>query len=67
MVVSMYYKECEVMIGKVRTWVDLVKLWRMDYHVILEMDWLLTHHAHVDCHQNRVTSKMGGISECSFE
>ena len=51
MVTNMYYKECEVMIGEVKTWVNLVKLGKMEYDVILGIDWLSTQCAHVDCHQ----------------
>jgi len=39
----------------------------MEYDVILGMDWLSTHHAHVDCHQKRITFKMEGIPEFTFE
>jgi len=39
----------------------------MKYDFILGMDWLSTHHAHVDSHQKRVTSKMEGISEFTYE
>ena len=46
---------------------DLVKLGRMEYDVILGMSWLSTHHAHVDCHQKRVTFIMEGIPEFTFE
>ena len=45
----------------------LVKLGRMEYDAILGMDWLSTHHAHVDCHQKRITFKMEGISEFIFK
>jgi len=38
MVTNMYYKECEVMIGEVKTWVNLVKLGEMEYNVILGID-----------------------------
>ena len=42
-IASMCYKGCEVMIGEVKTWVDLIKLGRMEYDAILGMDWLSTH------------------------
>jgi len=45
----------------------LVKLGRMEYDAILGMDWLSTYHAHVDCHQKRVTFKMEEITEFTFE
>jgi len=55
------------MIGEVKTWVDLIKLVRMEYDAILGMDWLSTHHTHVDYHQKRITFKMKGILEFTFE
>jgi len=67
MIASRCYKKCEVMIGEVKTWVDLVKLGRMEYDAILGMDWISTHHAHINCHQKRVTFKMEGILEFTFE
>jgi len=68
MVTNMYYKECEVMIGEVKTWVNLVKLGKMEYNVILGIDWLSTHRAHVDCHQKKkVTFKMEWVLEITFE
>ena len=39
----------------------------MEYDAILGMNWLSTHHAHVDCLQKRVTFKMERISEFTFE
>ena len=39
----------------------------MEYDAILGVDLFSTHHAHVDCHQKRVTFKMEGISEFTFE
>ena len=55
------------MIVEVKTWFDLVKLERMKYDAILGMDWLSTRHAHVDCHQKRVTFKMEEIPEFTFK
>ena len=54
------------MIGEVKTRVDLVKLGKMEYDAILGMDWISTHHA-INCHQKRVTFKMEGIPEFTFE
>jgi len=47
MIASRCYEKCEVMIGEVKTRVDLAKLGGMEYDTILGMDWLSTHHAHV--------------------
>ena len=66
MVTNMCYKECEVLI-QVKTWVNIVKLGRMEYNVILGMNWLSTHRAHVDCHQKRVIFKMEEVPEITFE
>ena len=55
------------MIVEVKTWFDLVKLERMKYDAISGMNWLLTHHVHVECHQERVTFKMKGIPEFTSE
>ena len=55
------------MIGEVKMWVDLIRLGGMEYDTILRMDWLSTHHAHVDCYHKRVTFKMKGIPEFTFE
>ena len=55
------------MIGEVKSWVDLVKLGRIEYDSILGMEWLSTHNAHIDCNQKRVTFKIEGIPEFTFE
>ena len=55
------------MIGKTKTLMDLVKLEEIEYNVILGMDWLSTCHAHVDCHQKRVTFNIEGVPKFTYE
>ena len=38
-----------------------------EYDAILGLNLLSTHHAHVNCHQKRVTFKVKGIQEFTFE
>jgi len=38
MVTNMYYKESEIMIREVKTWVNLIKFGKMEYDVILRID-----------------------------
>ena len=63
MVTNMYYKVCEVMIGEVKTWVNLVKLGKMEYDVILGIDWLPTQCAHIDCHQKKKKNRSHSYGE----
>ena len=48
MVTSIKYKNCEVVIGKIKTLTNLIKLREIEFDVILGMDWLSTYRAHVD-------------------
>jgi len=48
-------------------WADLIRLGGIKYDAILGMDWLSTRHDHVDCHHKRVTFKMKGSPEFTFE
>jgi len=67
LIASRCFKKCEVMIGEVKTWVDLIKLEGVKYDAILGMDWLSTHHAHVDCYHKRMIFKMKGIPKFTFD
>ena len=58
---------CEVVIGEVKTHVDLLKLGELESDVILRMDWLSICHADVDCNQKRVILKMEGLPESIYE
>jgi len=64
---EMTANKCEVMIGEVKTWADLVRMGGMEYDAILGMDWLSNHHAHVDFYHMRVTFKMTRTPEFTFE
>jgi len=66
-VTNMYNRRCEVIIGKMKTQTDIVKLGEMEYEHILGMDWLSTCHAHVICHQKRITFKLEEAPEYVFE
>ena len=50
---SVYYKECEIIIAKMRTQANLIKLGEMEYDIILGMNWLSTYCAQVDCHRRK--------------
>ena len=62
-----YYKECEIIIGEMKTLADLIKLGEMEFDIILGMDWLSTYRAHVDCHQKRIIFKLEGAPERVYE
>ena len=58
LVTNTYYRGCEVVIGKVKTSANPVKLGDMEYDLILGMHCLSTYHAHVDCYQKRMIFKL---------
>ena len=64
---SEYYKGCEIIIGEMKTQADLIKIGKMEYDIILGMDWLSTYRAHVDCHQKRIIFKLEGAPEKVYE
>ena len=47
------YKDYEVVIGEVKTYINLIRLGEMDFNVILGMDWLAARHAYIDCYEKR--------------
>ena len=55
---STRYVNCEVMIGEMKTSIDLIKLGKMEFDAILGMDWLSACGAHVDCNRKRIIFKM---------
>ena len=67
MTTSEYYKECEIILGEMKTHADLIKLGEMEFDIILGMDWLSTYRAHVDCHQKRIIFKLEGAPERVYE
>jgi len=67
LIINTYYKGCEIILGKMKTQVDLIKQGEMEYDLILGIDWLSTYHAHVDCHQKKITFKLKGAPEYVYE
>ncbi|XP_028082526.1 uncharacterized protein LOC114283863 [Camellia sinensis] len=47
--------------------VDLISLEMKDFNVILAMDWLMKHHASIDCFRKRVVFAMLGQHEFFFQ
>ncbi|WJZ82022.1 hypothetical protein VitviT2T_001820 [Vitis vinifera] len=66
-VVNKILRDCCVMIGYREMTVDLVLLELQDFDVILGMDWLASYHAFVDCFGKRVTFRIPGQPDFSFE
>ena len=56
-----------MVIGEVKTYIDLITLGKMEFDVILGMDWLSACHAYVDCREKRVIFRMNEILEFIFE
>ena len=54
MVASEVCRSCVVRITSQELMVDLVVLYMVGYDIILGMDWLVAHHASVDCYKKRV-------------
>ena len=67
MVARTKYEECEIIVGGVNTLVDVTKLGEIKFDIILEMDWLSTHRASVDCYEKKVMLRMDGIPEFTIE
>ena len=61
MISSTIYKDCELMISEVKTYIDLLRLRKMEFDIILGMDWLSACRAYVDCCEKRVIFRMKGI------
>jgi len=55
------------MIGEVKTCINLIRLGKMEFDVILGMDWLSACHAYVDSSEKRVIFRMKEIPEFIFE
>jgi len=54
MVARTKYGECEIIVGGVKTIVNLIKLGEIEFDIILGMDWLSTYRASVDCYEKKV-------------
>ena len=61
------YVNYEVIIGEMKTSIDLIKLGEMEFDAILGMDWLSAYGAHVDCNRKRINIKIEGAPEFIFE
>ncbi|XP_070045852.1 uncharacterized protein [Nicotiana tomentosiformis] len=55
------YRCCVITIGSLETSVDLLRLYMVDFDVILFMDWMLPYHAILDCHAKMATFAMRGL------
>ena len=56
-----------MVIGKIKTLTNLIKLGEMEFDFILGMDWLFAYRAHVDYCEKRIIFGMEGISKFIFE
>src|SRR5262249_31724390 len=54
------YLTCVIEIENRKLLVDLIELPVLEINVILGMDWLFAHHAHIDCHRKRIEFKPKG-------
>ena len=54
--VNLTCRGCELEVSNIRLTCDLRVIEMADFDLIMEMDWLLTHRAVVDCHQKIVTA-----------
>ena len=61
---NIYFRGCEIFIGEMRTQADLIQIGKIEYDIILGIDWLSTYWALVDCHQKKIIFKMERIPEC---
>ncbi|XP_070034476.1 uncharacterized protein [Nicotiana tomentosiformis] len=60
-VVDRVYWSCLVVIGGFETTADLLLLSKIDFDVILGMDWLSPYHAILDCHAKTMTLAIPGL------
>jgi len=66
-ITSTKYANCEVLIGKTKIFIDLIKLGEMEFDVILGMDRLSAYSVHVYYNGKRVMFRIKGIPEFIFE
>ena len=66
-IASTKYVNCKVMIGEMKTSIELIKLDEMEFDAILGMDWLSACGVHVDCNRKRIIFKMEVAPEFIFE
>lgn len=58
MYTNVMYRSCKVEITKRELEVNLILLHIRDSDVILGMDWIVAHHAHIDCFHKEVMFKI---------
>ena len=61
------YGGCEILVGGVKTKVDLIKLWELKFDIVLGMNWLSTFRASVDCYKKKGTLRMDEIPKFTIE
>ncbi|VVA41124.1 PREDICTED: retrotransposon, partial [Prunus dulcis] len=64
--VGMVYSDSAVLVGDVCLEADLIPLEMVGLDVILGMDWLVKHHASVDCFRKEVILRSPGRPEATF-
>lgn len=52
------YKSCKVKVAERELEADLILLGITDFNIILGMDWLAVHRAHVDCFRKKVVFRI---------
>ncbi|XP_070018128.1 uncharacterized protein [Nicotiana sylvestris] len=66
-IVDHVYRSCIVTTGGLETRFDLVLLSKVDFNVILGMDWLSPCHAVLDCHTKTVTLAMPELPHIEWQ
>ena len=61
------FKGCEVVVEGVVLKANLIPLKMTDFDVILEMDWLSSHRASMDCFTKKIVFRKLGYPELEFE
>ena len=54
---TFYFKKVPIRVQDYVLYANLIEIDMLDYDVILGMDWLSTHHAHIDCRKKKVCLK----------
>jgi hypothetical protein len=66
-VVDRVCEECHVWVEGHDLIADLIVLPLLEFDVVLGMDWLAKHYAHVDCHNKVITFSIPGVVEFSYQ
>jgi len=62
-ITSTRYRDSEVIINEIKALADLIKLEKMEFDVILGIDWLSACCAYVDCYGKRIIFRMEEITK----